>query len=170
MLDFIARPLYNDKADKLTETFRAIRSCRVVGRARTIGNRVGVKSTELSRSWSSAHDWKSCRGQKLLESSNLSNSAKKKEPAAGRFFLFAFGEIRILIEGPGGAFIVQCAHWTIPLFCFPISREENKMQANLSNSASEELNSIPFPRTAKVYSVARTSYSVQGLPRKLHIR
>ena len=90
----------------------------------------------MSRSWSSAHDWKSCRGQKLLESSNLSNSAKKKEPAAGRFFLFAFGEIRILIEGPGGAFIVQCAHWTIPLFCFPISREKNKMQANLSNSAS----------------------------------
>ena len=26
----------------------------------------------MSRSWSSAHDWKSCRGQKLLESSNLS--------------------------------------------------------------------------------------------------
>lgn len=67
--------------------------------------------------------------------SKRSPSHKKKEPAAGRFFLFAFGEIRILIEGPGGAFIVQCAHWTIPLFCFPISREENKMQANLSNSA-----------------------------------
>ena len=31
---------------------------------------------EMSRSWSSAHDWKSCRGQKLLESSNLSISAK----------------------------------------------------------------------------------------------
>ena len=29
----------------------------------------------MSRSWSSAHDWKSCRGQKLLESSNLSISA-----------------------------------------------------------------------------------------------
>ena len=26
--------------------------------------------------WSRAHDWKSCRGQKLLESSNLSISAK----------------------------------------------------------------------------------------------
>ena len=26
----------------------------------------------MSRSWSSAHDWKSCKGQKLFESSNLS--------------------------------------------------------------------------------------------------
>ena len=54
----------------------------------------------MSRSWSSAHDWKSCRGQKLLESSNLSNSAKKKEPAAGRFFLFACGEIRMCHRRP----------------------------------------------------------------------
>ena len=29
----------------------------------------------MSRSWSSAHDWKSCKGQKLFESSNLSISA-----------------------------------------------------------------------------------------------
>ena len=29
----------------------------------------------MSRSWSSAHDWKSCRGQKLLESANLSIAA-----------------------------------------------------------------------------------------------
>ena len=35
---------------------------------------------EMSRSWSSAHDWKSCRGQKLLESSNLSISAMKHIP------------------------------------------------------------------------------------------
>ena len=49
MLDFIARPHYNGKADKLTDTFRAIRSCRVVGRARTIGNRVGVKSSSRVR-------------------------------------------------------------------------------------------------------------------------
>ena len=32
----------------------------------------------MSRSWSSAHDWKSCRGQKLLESSNLSISATRR--------------------------------------------------------------------------------------------
>ena len=36
---------------------------------------------EMSRSWSSAHDWKSCRGQKLLESSNLSISAMSSQAA-----------------------------------------------------------------------------------------
>ena len=34
----------------------------------------------MSRSWSSAHDWKSCIPQKGIESSNLSISAKT-EPA-----------------------------------------------------------------------------------------
>ena len=34
----------------------------------------------MSRSWSSAHDWKSCKGQKPFESSNLSISA-----IAGKF-------------------------------------------------------------------------------------
>ena len=33
------------------------------------------QNVEMSRSWSSAHDWKSCKGQKLFESSNLSISA-----------------------------------------------------------------------------------------------
>ena len=42
-------PHYNNKADKLTDAFRAIRRCRVVGRARTIGNRVGVKSSSRVR-------------------------------------------------------------------------------------------------------------------------
>ena len=71
----------------------------------------------MSRSWSSAHDWKSCRGQKLLESSNLSISAKIREPAAGRLSYFASdGEIRIIIEAAGGGFIRQCAHCRIPLF------------------------------------------------------
>ena len=40
-------------------------------------NNTANKNVEMSRSWSSAHDWKSCRGHKLLESSNLSISAKK---------------------------------------------------------------------------------------------
>ena len=35
---------------------------------------------EKSRSWSSAHDWKSCNGQKPFESSNLSFSATKRHP------------------------------------------------------------------------------------------
>ena len=34
---------------------------------------------EMSRSWSSAHDWKSCKGQKLFESSNLSISATSEQ-------------------------------------------------------------------------------------------
>lgn len=38
------------------------------------------KDVEMSRSWSSAHDWKSCKGQKPFESSNLSISAIKFEP------------------------------------------------------------------------------------------
>ena len=33
----------------------------------------------MSRSWSSAHDWKSCKGQKPFESSNLSISATSSE-------------------------------------------------------------------------------------------
>ena len=35
---------------------------------------------EKSRSWSSAHDWKSCRPHKGLESSNLSFSAIREPP------------------------------------------------------------------------------------------
>ena len=48
----------------------------------------------MSRSWSSAHDWKSCKGQKPFESSNLSISA-----IAGKFvtelagFLFLFSRV-----------------------------------------------------------------------------
>ena len=44
----------------------------------------------MSRSWSSAHDWKSCKGQKLFESSNLSISAMKNNPppsGGGLFFI-----------------------------------------------------------------------------------
>ena len=71
----------------------------------------------MSRSWSSAHDWKSCKGQKLFESSNLSISAKIKACLlAGFYFYPRDGEIRINIEHPGGVFICQCEHWQIPLF------------------------------------------------------
>ena len=37
-----------------------------------------VKFMEKSRSWSSAHDWKSCNRQKRFEGSNPSFSAKGK--------------------------------------------------------------------------------------------
>ena len=58
-LDFTMPVNYNSQADK------------------SIGDFLG-QHVEMSRSWSSAHDWKSCRGQKLLESSNLSISAMKR--------------------------------------------------------------------------------------------
>ena len=45
----------------------------------------------MSRSWSSAHDWKSCKGQKLFESSNLSISAKNKSLPSGRFLFLSAG-------------------------------------------------------------------------------
>ena len=71
----------------------------------------------MSRSWSSAHDWKSCKGQKLFESSNLSISAKIKACLlAGFYFYLRDGEIRIKLEHPSGMFIGQCEHWLIPLF------------------------------------------------------
>ena len=42
----------------------------------------------MSRSWSSAHDWKSCKGQKLFESSNLSISAMSSRTVySPRYFL-----------------------------------------------------------------------------------
>ena len=47
------------------------------------------KYLEMSRSWSSAHDWKSCIPQKGIESSNLSISAKK-DTAFAVSFLFIF--------------------------------------------------------------------------------
>ena len=45
----------------------------------------------MSRSWSSAHDWKSCKGQKLFESSNLSISAKNNSLPFGRLLFFNAG-------------------------------------------------------------------------------
>ena len=57
---------------------------------------------EKSPSWSRAHDWKSCRGQKLLESSNLSISAKNPanklfKPVCGVFFMPALPLLKVKI-------------------------------------------------------------------------
>ena len=56
------------------------------------------KHVEMSRSWSSAHDWKSCKGQKLFESSNLSLHLRQTKPRpVGRGFLFGGnGRVRAL--------------------------------------------------------------------------
>ena len=48
--------------------------------------------TEKSRSWSSAHDWKSCNRQKRFESSNLSFSAKKQRIATAILCFFVAEE------------------------------------------------------------------------------
>ena len=50
------------------------------------------KHMEKSRSWPSAHDWKSCIPQKGIEGSNPSFSAKKNPILADGVFLLA--EIR----------------------------------------------------------------------------
>ena len=42
---------------------------------------------EKSRSWSSAHDWKSCNRQKRFEGSNLSFSANESHPKGWLFSL-----------------------------------------------------------------------------------
>ena len=55
---------------------------------------------EKSRSWSSAHDWKSCNRQKRFEGSNPSFSARKKALAAASAFFnkLYFTEGRIKCE------------------------------------------------------------------------
>ena len=45
---------------------------------------------EKSRSWPSAHDWKSCIPQKGIEGSNPSFSAKNKTPVIGVLFLYLY--------------------------------------------------------------------------------
>ena len=56
---------------------------------------------EMSRSWSSAHDWKSCIPQKGIESSNLSISAIiKRQATCGGLSLFY---IRQKAAAPAGA-------------------------------------------------------------------
>ena len=65
-------------------------------RSRRLQNLLFLKKLWRSRlAWSRAHDWKSCRRQKRLESSNLSFSATSKSPGnafeqciPGLFFSF----------------------------------------------------------------------------------
>ena len=131
----------------------------------------------MSRSWSSAHDWKSCRGQKLLESSNLSNSARKKEPAAGRFFLFTCGEIRIYIEHASGMFIIQFSNWMIPLFfarCLLCPNATPSLAKNAGESLqlchkstlimieSEYFSFAKSPSNIKFFSVLRPISDIPG--------
>ena len=95
----------------------------------------------MSRSWSSAHDWKSCRGQKLLESSNLSISAKRKSHPNGVVFSFAYCLLRdsnVYSNTPGACSFVSAHTGEYLYFVFPSPARENKMQANLSISAKKK--------------------------------
>ena len=58
---------------------------------------------EKSRSWSSAHDWKSCRRQKRLEGSNPSFSATQKAHRKVCLFRVAKRE-----EGFEGSVVNDC--------------------------------------------------------------
>ena len=63
--------------------------------------------TEKSRSWSSAHDWKSCNRYKRFESSNLSFSAKMKGRQKASFFILTEKynrDSKQRRKGSGGAF------------------------------------------------------------------
>ncbi len=82
---------------------------------------------EKSRSWSSAHDWKSCRRQKRLEGSNPSFSAKcKRTPNRVFFFAFRYG----VWERDSKGACKKTVRWTV----FPRHRSARR-RANPSFSA-----------------------------------
>ena len=83
---------------------------------------------EKSRSWSSAHDWKSCIPHKGIKGSNPFFSATKMSRQQAGLFLWRRDGIRIMSESPGGAFVSQCKHWRTHLFSF--RHREKRMQAN----------------------------------------
>ena len=60
---------------------------------------------EKSRSWSSAHDWKSCNRQKRFEGSNPSFSAKQKSTPLGVFFCLPAK----LVSNPSRGFVGAAA-------------------------------------------------------------
>ena len=106
MLDFAHLVHYNRQADKLIRSSWANTwRCRVVGRARTIGNRVRVKSSSRVRI-SPSPPWKHIPCRKV-----------------GDVFFIKHGEIRIMSEHAGGMFIDQFKNWSILLSDFPVSRK-----------------------------------------------
>ncbi len=87
----------------------------------------------MSRSWSSAHDWKSCKGQKLFESSNLSISAKKnRSPTIGGGSVFYLWLERFE-QGTSEARETCRGHVSVPA-CVPARCPR---RANLSISAKK---------------------------------
>ena len=76
-------------------------------------NSVLKNRLEKSRSWSSAHDWKSCNGYKPFEGSNPSFSAKTKPSLWGGFcFAARQEEIRTRKEKAAG-FRKKIVQWTV---------------------------------------------------------
>ena len=71
-----------------------------------------VDHREMSRSWSSAHDWKSCIPQKGIESSNLSISAKPFE-AAGHPGTYAVPRMAFFLQNiKKETGLTACKNWT----------------------------------------------------------
>ena len=85
---------------------------------------------EMSRSWSSAHDWKSCNTQKVFESSNLSISAKRETAHRA---VFSFGKMRFE-KGKREALETCRGHVSVPV-CVPA---QCLRRANLSISAKKK--------------------------------
>ena len=75
---------------------------------------------------------------------------KEQPPPFGVVVLFTPAGTRIIIESPGGAFIVQCAHWAIPLFA-PISREA-QMHASprWSTKPTKSEPDLPYGRRVRI--------------------
>ena len=78
-------------------------------------------------------------------------STKRTATPLGVVVFFMPTGTRIIIESPGGAFIVQCAHWAIPLFA-PISREA-QMHASprWSTKATKSEPALPYGRRVRIF-------------------
>ena len=88
-VQFPAHAGYHAKNKKILLTNGA--SCCIITKL-LLRQHEASKRMEKSRSWPSAHDWKSCIPQKGIEGSNPSFSAKKNPILADRVFFLA--EIR----------------------------------------------------------------------------
>ena len=70
----------------------------IISKLALTGSTKRVTQMEKSRSWPSAHDWKSCIPQKGIEGSNPSFSAKPKTPGVSKGFGFFFALFSPLVN------------------------------------------------------------------------
>ena len=69
------------------------------------------------------------------------------------------------IETAGGSFIVQCAHWAIPLFCFLLSRRR-KQNACKSPLSPRRKNGLGRPNTNPWFDLDMQGASGYNVNRK----